>query len=243
VATFVLVPGAWHGAWCWERVVPLLEAAGHRVLAPELHGMGADSARAAQGSLAVWADQVAQLIREQDRPVILAGHSRGGAVISEVAERVPERIASLVYIAALLLPDGVAIREFLGETRDRAAAEIVKRDDGTCTVVSADVGPVFYTTTDPEWAERAASLLTPEPIASLAAPIHVTAERFGRVPRAYVECLQDLAVPLTAQRAMQATWPCDPVFTLDCDHSPFYAMPAELASALHRVATERGFTP
>ncbi len=236
MATFVLVPGAWHGAWCWERVTPLLEAAGHRVLTPELLGMGEDRARAPAGGLAVWADQVAGLIAEQDAPVILAGHSRGGAVISEVAERVPDAIASLVYIAALLLPDGTSIRDFLNATDDRAETVIAPADDGTCSVAPEEVGPVFYTTTDPEWAARATSLVGPEPMASLATPIHVTAERFGRVPRAYIECTQDLAVPLAAQQRMRAQWPCDPVVTLDCDHSPFYSMPERLAEALMRIA-------
>lgn len=236
MATFVLVPGAWHGAWCWERVTPLLEAAGHRVLTPELLGMGDDRSRAADGGLAVWADQVAALIREQGEPVILAGHSRGGTVISEVAERVPDSIASLVYVAALLLPDGVAIRDFLNATDDRAETVITPADDGTCTVTPADVGPVFYTTTDPEWAARATALVGPEPMISLATPVRVTAERFGRVPRAYIECMQDLAIPLDAQRRMQAEWPCAPVITLDCDHSPFYSMPDQLAQALIGIA-------
>ena len=102
MTTFILIPGAWHGAWCWERIVPLIEAAGHRALAPELVGMGTDRARAAEGSLARWTDQIAALVGEQDGPVVLAGHSRGGAIISQVAERLPERITALAYVAAPL---------------------------------------------------------------------------------------------------------------------------------------------
>jgi pimeloyl-ACP methyl ester carboxylesterase len=235
MALFILVPGAWHGAWCWERVIPLLEAEGHRVLAPELVGMGADRARAAVASLAVWTDQIAELVAAQEEPVYLAGHSRGGTIISQVAERLPDRIASLIYIAAMLLPDGSSIPEALSDVADRATVEIEPAEDGTCTIAPYEARPVFYTTTAPEWADRAVAQLGPEPMAGLAAPIRVTEASFGRVPRAYIECLQDLAVPLDLQRRMQATWPCKPVIPLDCDHSPFYSEPDALAEALMRV--------
>src|SRR5579864_1849577 len=106
---FVLVHGAWHGAWCWERVVPQLETRGGRVIAPDLPGMGKDKTPLSKISLALWADFVADVITNQSEPVVLVGHSRGGIVISEAAERVPERIAMLVYLAAFLVPHGTSM--------------------------------------------------------------------------------------------------------------------------------------
>ncbi|HLY58890.1 MAG TPA: alpha/beta fold hydrolase, partial [Stellaceae bacterium] len=75
MSSFVLVHGAWHGKWCWEKLVPLLEAAGHEVLAPDLPGMGDDRTPATL-SLAAWADFVARRIEDCAEPVILVGHSR-----------------------------------------------------------------------------------------------------------------------------------------------------------------------
>jgi hypothetical protein len=72
----------------------------------------------------------------------------------------------------------------------------------------------------------------PEPLAALTSPLRVTAERFGRVPRAYIECTDDRAISLEMQREMQAALPCDPVITLECDHSPFYSAASELADSL-----------
>jgi pimeloyl-ACP methyl ester carboxylesterase len=232
MACFILVPGAWHGAWCWERVVPLLEAAGHRALAPELIGMGADRARASEGSLARWADQLAAIVTAEPGPVILAGHSRGGAVISEVAERVPERIDRLVYIAALLLPGGKAVRDLLHGVEGAERTAIVRHDDGTCTVDPGDARAAAYNTTPPDWAARAIARLGPEPRIALTTPVQVTAERFGQVPRAYIACRHDRTVPLATQLAMQADWPCDPAVVLECDHAPFYSAPDALAAAL-----------
>jgi pimeloyl-ACP methyl ester carboxylesterase len=96
MAVFVLVHGAWHGAWCWERVLPLLEQRGHRVLAPDLPGMGRDPTPLAAITLDGWARFVVDLVGRQAEPVILVGHSRGGAVTSQAADRVPDRVAILV---------------------------------------------------------------------------------------------------------------------------------------------------
>jgi pimeloyl-ACP methyl ester carboxylesterase len=80
--------------------------------------------------------------------------------------------------------------------------------------------------------EHALARMTPEPLKPLVTPLKVTAQRFGSVPRAYIECLQDRTITLTAQRRMHAELPCDPVLTLDSDHSPFLSHPAELARLL-----------
>src|SRR5882757_7600779 len=106
MATFIFISGAWHAGWCWERVVPLIEAAGHTAIAPDLLGMGADETPLPEVTLAMWGEQIAALIEEQAEPVFLVGHSRGGVVISDVAERVPDRIISLVYLTAIIAADG-----------------------------------------------------------------------------------------------------------------------------------------
>jgi hypothetical protein len=74
--------------------------------------------------------------------------------------------------------------------------------------------------------------LSPEPLKPLVTPLKLSAQRFGRVPRSYVECLQDRAVTLPAQRRMQAALPCDTVHSLDADHSPFFSRAPELAHLL-----------
>ncbi len=235
MATFVLVSGAWHAAWCWERIVPVLQALGHRVIAPDLLGMGPDPTPLGEVSLSRWADQVADLVRGEAEPVILVGHSRGGIVISEAAERVPERIQRLVYLAAFMLRDGETMVGALQEGEERRGFLEFGPDD-TLTVLATEVGPTLYNKTPPEWVRRAASLLSPEPMTVFSTPLELSDGRFGRVPRAYIECAEDWAVPLKLQRLFQTRLPCDVVTTLDTDHSPFYSAPEALAVALIEIA-------
>lgn len=239
MATYVLISGAWHAGWCWERVVPLLEAAGHRAIAPDLLGMGADPTPLSGVTLARWADQIAEVIRELDEKVVLVGHSRGGIVISEVAERVPDRLSTLVYLAAFLVPSGETLSATSARVhRDQGAEILTPGEDGAMSVTPDAVGPVFYNLTDQGWVERAKALVGPEPMAVFSTPLQLSDERFGSVPRAYIECTQDNAVVLELQRLMQEALPCEPVFTLETDHSAFYSAPDQLADCLLKVGSQ-----
>lgn len=239
VHSFVLIPGAWHGAWCWERVAPLLERRGCTVLAPDLPGLGDASAESA--TLETWARFVADLAASQSGKVILVGHSRGGAIISQAAEYVPERLAALVYVSGMLLADGESVLGFgadMGMSTALAAAILPAADGKSLSVKTELLSSAFYNTTAQPWIDRAASLVREEPTAPNAVPLHLTHERFGRVPRYYVESLRDAILPLAMQRSMVERIPCRRVISLDTDHSPFYSAPEELASALLSIAAE-----
>jgi len=236
---FILISGAWHGAWCWERVAALLEAKGHRVQAPDLRGMGADRTPLAAVSFQDWATAVARVARASGEPVVLVGHSRGGIVVSQAAELAPEAIHTSVYLAAALVPDGLRMADVFATARtDPAVAAGVRlRADGVSTDLDPALLPThFYNTTPPELLARAISRLTPEPVFSNAAVMQLSPEKFGRVRRAYVECLQNRCVPIELQRKMQDALPCQHVGVLDTDHSPFYSAPEALAEALIAAA-------
>ena len=113
MATFVLIHGSWHGGWCFDEVKALLEAEGHVAIAPDLPGMGGSDEEMAQVTLQGWGDFAANLCRSaSQKPVILAGHSRGGLVVSTAAETAPEAIDAIVYICAMMLPDGMSRATF-----------------------------------------------------------------------------------------------------------------------------------
>ncbi|MES2272241.1 MAG: alpha/beta fold hydrolase [Pseudomonadota bacterium] len=237
MTTFFLIHGGLHGGWCWEEVSPLLEQAGHRVFAPDLPGSGGDGTPLADVTLKLCADHVSALIAREAKPVLLVGHSMGGITISEVAERIPDLLLGLVYVSARLIPDGLSMSDVRTNEIGSRLGLILSPDGIATTYDPARAAEVFYNTTAAEKIARIIPRLTPQPIAPIQTRLTLTEERFGSVPRAYVECTQDRSDPLPLQREMQAALPCDPVITMDTDHSPFYSAPDALAQNLMAIAT------
>ncbi len=232
MATFILIHGAWQGGWCWERIVPLLETQGHHVLAPDLPGMGKDPTPLAEITLECWVQFVCDLVLQQEEKVILVGHSRGGLIISQVAEKLPDHIQSLVYLAAILVPNGGTLISAMEQHGGPLLELTFSADRSTSTVTPVTVNDALYNTTPEVWLARALSLLGAEPMISFQTPLTLSEDNFGRVPRIYIECLQDKAIPIAVQRGMVLEMPCLRVVSLDTDHSPFYSAPEKLTTQL-----------
>jgi pimeloyl-ACP methyl ester carboxylesterase len=238
MATFVLVHGGAHGGWCWDKLVPELRKRAHAVLAPDLPGMGADRTPFKQLSLGGWGEFIANLVREGEEPAVLVGHSRGGPVIGEAAERAPEAVLGLIYVSAVMVPAGMTTMDAFAEQPTELMDAATMTPDGLGFILDREVARRgFYHRAAQADAEAALDRLCAEPMAPNQAPMTVTAERWGRLPRAFIECSDDRALPLALQRKFQKALPCDPVVTLDSDHSPFLCMPAQLASHLDSIAT------
>lgn len=242
MARFVLVHGAWHGGWCWEEIVPRLRAAGHRVVAPDLPGMGADESSGHVASLDEWAMFVAGMAAADPEPAILVGHSRGGIVISRAAEQAPAgSVARLVYLAAVMAAPGQTMAELFDASGTSQMDEVMKAlevsADGRSTrfVGRETARRMFLGTSPADKAEAALDRLSPEPTSMRAAPIVLSAERYGRIEREYIVCEQDGSVSPALQRRMIAAQPCR-FHVMDTDHSPFYSAPDELAAILDGIA-------
>lgn len=237
MARFVLVAGAWHGAWCWEFVIPLLQGLGHRAETVELPGMGSDRTPLHEIGFSDWVEAAAEVIKSDPEPAILVGHSRGGVVVSQTAELVPDHIRLSVYLTAILMRDGESGLDSAGLVPSDALRprSFELTADGLAFRALPELA-FSYGRSPPRLVKRAIARMTPEPRFALLTPLSLSAERYGRVPRAYVECLGDETVPLALQRAMQAREPCAIVRTIDTDHCPTYSAPAEVAWALDELA-------
>lgn len=236
MASFVLIHGSWHGGWCFAEVKALLEAAGHYVAAPDLPGMGGSEEELGAVTLQGWADfAVAECRKAPQHPVILCGHSRGGLVVSQASETDPEAIDALVYICAMMLPSGMSRAEFkqLEAPNPAFDALISPTPGGHGTVITGDdPGSVFAQLTSPDTVAAAMQRLVAEPHGPRSEPLRLTPERFGQLPRTYIECSEDRTIPLSSQRRMQELVPGARVETLWADHSPFLSRPQALARLL-----------
>lgn len=234
MSTYVLVHGAWHGAWCWFKVIPLLERSGNRVVAPDLPSHGVDRTPTGTVDLQAYVDRVCEVLDACHEPVILVGHSMGGIVISQAAEARPDKVAKLVYLSAFLLADGQTLLD-VAQADERATVlpNLVFSDDRrSATVRDEAITETFYADCDEADVALARSLLVPQPVAPLSTPLNVSAANWGRVPRVYIECVHDRAISIDTQRMMYGRLRCEQFHTLPSGHSPFLSMADRLADHL-----------
>lgn len=234
MSTFLLVHGAWHGAWCWYKVVPRLEKLGHRVIAPDLPSLGCDKTPVNRVSLPLWREFICRIVDEQPEPVVLVGHSRGGIVISEVAEHRPDKIRKLVYLSAFMPRNGESLFELAAKAVDsQVPPAMVMSADSTSSTVRADVirSAFFGECSDEDFA-LARACLQPEPTLPLATKVQLTEANYHRVPRVYIGCSLDRAVTPPFQKLMCDALPCERVLSIATDHSPFFSRPDELVAHL-----------
>jgi pimeloyl-ACP methyl ester carboxylesterase len=234
MSTYVLVHGAWHGAWCWFKTEPLLQKLGHTVITPDLPAHGIDKSPTATVTLKAYAERIVAVLDACPEPVILVGHSMGGIVITEAAQAIPDKVSKLVYVTAFLLQDGETLLDVANQ--DPLALvmpNLVMSADGSSAMLKDEVlNDAFYGDCSPSDIALARSLLVPQAGAPFATPVHTTADAWGSLERFYIECLQDRAISIDSQRSMINKNGVVRVHSMNTSHSPFLSAPQELVDHL-----------
>ena len=236
MSTFVLVHGAYHGAWCWYRLKPELESRGHEVVTFDLPAHGIDGTPYAEATLDGYVDRVCEAVDEAGDPPVLVGHSMAGMLITAAAERVPSEIDTLVYLTAYLPGDGESMLDQRSEASLVTQHFEVDEERGVGWVPEAWLDEAFYADCSAEDRALARSLVRPEPIDPISTPVAATDERFGRVRRVYVGCTEDRAITPAQQETAVEAHGVDRELTLEASHSPFLSMPGATADALETAA-------
>jgi pimeloyl-ACP methyl ester carboxylesterase len=235
----ILIHGAWQGSWAWEQFLPPLAKAGIQAVAVDLPGNGVDDTPADAVSIDLYVEHVGKLVEELGDRVSVVGHSGGGVVATAVAERFPERISRVAYIAGMMLPAGMGFGDLLHEVTEPDAPAsgispyLIWSDDRLTNWAPRDKAlEIFYHDCDPADAEWAVDRLTPQPFGGFALIAHPTPARFGTIPRLYVEAMQDRSVLIDVQRRMQQLVPGAEIVSLETGHVPQLSAPDKLADAL-----------
>jgi pimeloyl-ACP methyl ester carboxylesterase len=243
MANFLLIHGAMGGAWCWERVIGGLHAAGHDAVAIDLPGQGSDTTPQAEITLYRYADAVCDALNGMDGPVLLTGHSMGGMVITQAASQRPDTLAGLIYVAAFLPVPGeslIQITQLPEAAGDAVQANIVVDGDPPVATMPPQAAPeALYHCCTPEQIEWALPQRSGQPVIPFTNPF-TPPERdraaFDALPRGYVTCLQDRAIKPALQKLLYTRAGCDPVIEIDTDHSPWLSRVDELVGALDGIA-------
>jgi pimeloyl-ACP methyl ester carboxylesterase len=238
MAAFLLIHGAWHGAWCWDKTAAALRAAGHDVTAIDLPSHGDDPTPAAEVTLDSYVQRIGESLASIDGKAIVVGHSMGGIAITAAAEAFPEHIAKLVYLTAFLPRNGESLLALEGRNPKPAVppALVISETEPTAVLRDDLIVPLFFHDCTPDDQRMATSKLTPQALAPMSTEVVLTPERFGSIQRTYIECTDDRAISIELQRDMHATSGVHEVRSLDASHSPFLSMPDALAAELARLA-------
>jgi pimeloyl-ACP methyl ester carboxylesterase len=239
VARFVLVHGAFGGAWVWDDIVGDLERAGHSVTAFDLPGSGDDPSPVAEATLENYAKRICDVLAEEPTQAILVGHSMGGVAITQAAARCRERVAMLVFVAAFMPGDGQSLLDLtrLPEgAGDQVQANITIDGDPPVATMPPEARAAIMFRAGKEQIERAIERHRPQAVEPFGAAVSIPPGALDGLPRAYVHCTEDPALPPPLQRRMMREHPCVDVVEIQTDHSPQMSAPAELLAALERFA-------
>jgi pimeloyl-ACP methyl ester carboxylesterase len=234
----VLVHGAAHGGWCWEKLVPLLNKNGGSLATPDLPGHGSDTTPINVVTMDRYVDAVCGVVMGMEGKVVLAGHSLGGAVISLVAESMPEKIDRLIYISGFTGVSGMSVGQLLDEDTESQLADAftLSEDQSQLTLKPDKAGEVVYNGCTPEDVSWACGKLSVQSVNPLFQTMEVTPERYGTVPKHAILCADDRALTPAMQQKMYSFVSCGTVEQLPTGHAPFLAQPRALADAIAKLS-------
>jgi len=235
MTTIALIHGAWHGAWCWDRLAPLLHERGYHTVAPDLP---CDDPTA---GIPTYADVVESALADAgagpaDDDVVLVGHSLGGLTVPVVASHRPVR--RMVFLCSVPTGPGPALEGSMAEmvTPEFLAAARFHDTEGREVLDNAAARELFFHDCPDEEAWRAIALLRPQSPRPLTEPSPI--EVWPEVPQSVILAEDDRAVRSSWSRAAARSrlGGAEPIL-LPGSHSPFLSRPEDLASALHRIIT------
>jgi pimeloyl-ACP methyl ester carboxylesterase len=234
---FTFAHSAWMGGWQWQSLIQEL-GTGAGYATPDLPAHGSDASDPSNATLTGYAERIVEEIDALQGTTILVAHSFGGVVASQVAEMRPEKIDALVYVCAFMLPNGTSFMDAIaGVSTSEALNNLEFSEDGSTVVIKEDAlhGAVGHDV-PLEVFSAAGPHLVPEPVGPLVEALNLTETSYGSVPRYYVECTEDRALPVAQQRAMYGAQEVEFVYSLATSHLPMFSDVDGLSAVLQNIA-------
>ncbi len=238
--TFILVHGAWQASFVWNDVKEQLEEQGHRVVAVELPAHGKDISPIAAATLDNYVAKVKSAINDEEGKVILVGHSLGGAVITQAAAQLPDKIEKVVYIAGFVPLSGESVNSLSAlDKESEISLDILSpsQDFSTVTFTNPEINipKIFCHDATPQQKTVLIQNLRAEPTAPMGTPLQYDIKVFEKIDKYYIYTQQDRAISYVFQQKMAQKAGITKTFIIDTSHSPFVSKPIEVAAILQSL--------
>lgn len=240
--TYILIHGAWHGAWCWYKVVPIMEKKGYKVIAIDLPGHGKDTTNPESVTFKMYVEKVKQVANDINGQVILVGHSMAGTVISQAAEELgKDKVYKLVYLDAFLPKNGESVSKLFALLAQTLPKEtdttkvtfrkgIITDANGKTRTFKPEIADVvFYHDCNIKDKEIAHKNLSRQAIEPLGATVSVTDSVYGQIRKYYILCTESKDVD---KSLLPTRVKCEKLIKIPTSHSPFFSRPKELSKIL-----------
>lgn len=240
--TYVVVHGAWGGAWEFDQVSQILSNDENKVIAIDLPGHESDNKDRNKMTMQAYIDKVVEVVNQQPNPVILVGHSLGGMIISQVAEQMPKKIDRLIYIAAMLPKTGDVALQLMESDKDGQLLSRVEfsEDQSFASINRSIVEKILLNDLDDIEAlnDIAPKMIFNQSTEPFMAVAKLSNENFGKVKKYYIRATNDKVLSPTLQNLMIKNWKIEEVYTLASGHFPMVSMPMEVTEIMKKASLQ-----
>lgn len=242
-STFVLVHGAWQASFVWDKVKAALESQGNKVIKVELLGHGDDQTPVSEITFDGYVKQVTDVIDGLNTPVVLVGHSLGGAIITQAATIAPQKIEKLVYVAGFIPQSGSSVFDYSAMDSGTLIPSVLEfsSDGNTVTIADPEVNmrDVFCQYGSDEDIDLLVEKLRPEPVAAAGTPLNYNSDVYGTIAnKYYIYTTEDKAISYPFQQQMVNEAHITKTYKIESGHSPFLSKPNELVQLLNQITQQ-----
>lgn len=239
----VLVHGAWQASYVWDQTEKDLKAAGYNVTVVKLPGHGDETTPAYQVSFQAYVDEAKKAINSYSEPVILIGHSLGGAVITQTAAEVPQKIKKLIYVAGFIPQNGKSVLDYSQmDTASLLPASLKLSDDQTLAgIVNPEVNlpKIFAQDATDVQKQFLVSKYKAEPTIPLGTPLNYKTEDYNAGGKKYyIFTTADNTITYSFQQKMAKEAGITNTYTINSGHSPFISKSDELTKLIKDILSK-----
>lgn len=236
---YLLIHGAYHGAWCWEKVKGYLESDGNTVYTLDLPGHGLDKTDRSKVGIKQYVDNVCNFVVNNNlTDLVIVGHSFAGVVITKVIEKIPERIAKIVFISSIILDNGEMFFDLLPEAvKEKYTDQANKNGSGSVIPNYNSLKERFFNDiNDIEEFSKIFEKLTPQPLMPYQEKIYLNNIKDVSIPMVYIFLKNDISLPRELFEKMSKKLPNAIKFLeIESDHEVMFSHPKLLAETLNNI--------